>query len=281
MANEVWSSRWRALPRSRAYPLIGAVLAFGAPGGLLALHALRDGALPAPAWIAAELAAHAGDYAYVTASTLAVLVWLGWRLGRKDDSLRDGALRDALTGLWNRRYLAQRLEHELSRARRQGVPLALLLVDVDHLKLINDRGGHALGDAALDRVAAALRATCRVADVPARYGGDELAVLVPGTPAASAAALAERIRAAVDGSLGGDHRMSVSIGVAGVPPGARESAPRAEALCAAADRALYEAKAAGRNRVVVAPDAEVDAARSGSPARDGAGGAGRGGAAAR
>src|SRR6185503_6605263 len=133
---------------------------------------------------------------------------------------------------------------ELLRADRYGTPLALLIVDVDHLKQVNDRAGHTAGDRALAAVADAMRRSCRATDLPARVGGDELAVLASSTTAAEAVTLAERIRASLPPSL------SVSIGVADLDGAAAETV---EALYIAADQALYRAKTAGRDQVAIAP----------------------------
>jgi diguanylate cyclase (GGDEF)-like protein len=135
--------------------------------------------------------------------------------------------------------------------------VALLLFDLDVLPTINDRRGHAAGDVALRKVAECLASTCRASDITARYGGDEFIVLLPETRAREAVEMAERIRSAVRACLPGSP-ISVSIGAADL---ASASAASPDALCEAADHALYEAKAKGRNRVVLArPAAEPCAA---------------------
>jgi diguanylate cyclase (GGDEF)-like protein len=161
------------------------------------------------------------------------------------------AVTDELTGLANLRALHTILESELERSRRFGTPLALVMLDLDHFKQINDEYGHQQGDEVLELVADVLREFSRDIDTPARYGGEELAVVLPQTDSEGAEQLAERIREAVDGlevpRVDGEGvlRLQASFGVAAVP----ESGSDREGLIAAADAALYRAKRAGRNRV--------------------------------
>jgi len=162
------------------------------------------------------------------------------------------ANQDGLTGLPNRRALDERLSEELSRARREGAPLGVALLDIDYFKRYNDCYGHLPGDDCLRRVSAAVAgALRRPSDFAARYGGEEIAVLLPATAPASALYMAERVRNAV-ASLRIEHRgssygfVTVSIGYHTHPPDA--GADPAD-LIRAADAALYAAKAAGRNQV--------------------------------
>jgi diguanylate cyclase (GGDEF)-like protein len=161
------------------------------------------------------------------------------------------AVTDELTGLANLRALHSILESELERSRRFGAPLALVMVDLDHFKQINDEHGHQQGDEVLELVADVLREFSRDIDTPARYGGEELAIVLPETDSEGAEQLAERIREAVDNlevpRVDGEGvlHLQASFGVAAVP----ENASDREALIAAADAALYRAKRAGRNRV--------------------------------
>jgi diguanylate cyclase (GGDEF)-like protein len=161
------------------------------------------------------------------------------------------AVTDELTGLANVRAFHTILEREIERSRRFQSPLGLVMVDLDDFKQVNDHHGHQQGDEVLASVAAVLRDFSRDIDAPARYGGEELAVVLPQTDAEGAALLAERMREAVErlrvprvggrGSL----RVTASFGVAAVP----ESAGEPEELVAAADAALYRAKRGGKNRV--------------------------------
>ena len=176
------------------------------------------------------------------------------------------AVTDELTGLANVRAFWSILGRELERSRRFGSPLGLVMLDIDDFKHVNDRYGHQQGDEVLAHVASVLRDLSRDVDVPARYGGEELAVILPETDLDGAARLAERTRAAVEGMQvpgaggRGSLRVTASFGVAAAP----DSAAGAERLVAAADEALYRAKRAGKNRVDQAAPA-ADAGRSAEP----------------
>ncbi len=161
------------------------------------------------------------------------------------------SITDSLTGLFNARYLYERLETEISRAKRYGHPLSLLMLDIDYFKRFNDAYGHLSGDEALRQVALVLRESSRETDTVARYGGEEFCVILPETDAGSAAVIAERIRGAMEAHLvptgAGDESVTitVSIGIAQMPP----ALGSAEDLVRIADKALYQAKFAGRNTV--------------------------------
>jgi diguanylate cyclase (GGDEF)-like protein len=164
-------------------------------------------------------------------------------------SLKEEARTDPKTELANMKHWNQLAQAEVERARRFGRPLSVVLADFDLLRDVNNRYGHLMGDQMIRRVADAIRASLREYDVPARFGGDEFAVLMPETTLPEAMAVAERIRRGVEAIVlkSGDGVVpaSVSIGVALFPAHGRTASD----LLAAADRAVYQAKALGRNRV--------------------------------
>jgi diguanylate cyclase (GGDEF)-like protein len=196
---------------------------------------------------------------------LAILVWfllaavvLAWALARTLTRLHrrvaEQAMTDPLTGLWNRRYMAETLDHEVTRARRFGHPISLIILDVDDFKKINDSEGHLQGDIVLERVADVVREGTRSIDVAARYGGDELAVILVETDREGALILGERLgdrmRATeVPDREGGTMGVTISLGVATIP----DSAEDVESLMDSADRALLRAKRAGKNQIRAAP----------------------------
>jgi diguanylate cyclase (GGDEF)-like protein len=172
-------------------------------------------------------------------------------LVRHAEELERLATTDALTNLHNRRHFLNLAEAEWSRFQRYHRPLTLLLIDLDRLKSVNDRFGHAAGDAAMVTAAEAFRNNRREPDIVARVGGDEFAMLLPETDAAQGQVVADRLRHELQQrplSAGGGITLTVSIGLAQ----ATLSMPNIDALMKAADRALYQAKAAGRDRVVMA-----------------------------
>ena len=175
---------------------------------------------------------------------------------RRIATLERQTLLDPLTGMYNRRYLDNRLRHEIDRALRYGLPLAVLMIDVDHFKRVNDTWGHLVGDSVLTALGRLLQSAVRPHDIPARFGGEELVIVTPDTTIAGAEELAERLRLAVMETVllaadtltkRGDLRLTVSIGVAALC-GQSDDARK---LMSRADAAMYKAKRDGRNRVVV------------------------------
>jgi diguanylate cyclase (GGDEF)-like protein len=232
--------------------LLGMVLASGAPLGLVALRLGKRRARWTTSNVRAELSLDAAAYAYVTIGTSIAFTGFGLLLGRQADHFEDLSLEDSLTRLRNRRGCWQRLDEEFSRARRHPQPLALLFVDVDGLKQINDRRGHRAGDMALCHVATAIRAELRSTDVAARWGGDEFAIVAPNTSEGAALALGERIRHLI-GREGPHGCVTASIGLAVFDPVSALKDVAASDLIALADQALYAAKLRGRDRVSVSP----------------------------
>jgi diguanylate cyclase (GGDEF)-like protein len=173
------------------------------------------------------------------------------------DLLSRKAMIDGLTGLWNRAYFETRLVTELSLSRRTKQPLACVMLDLDHFKQLNDQHGHPFGDEVLRTVGQVLGETCRAEDVVCRYGGEEFVVLAPNTVGARATELAERIRVAIESNKWCNRnkpvKVTASLGVADL----QNSPP--PSLLELADSALYKAKNAGRNRVVLAepPESEI------------------------
>ena len=159
------------------------------------------------------------------------------------------SLTDGMTGLWNRRQFDLRLEAELSRAVRFSEPFAVVFVELDQMKVVNDRHGHQAGDTVLIELARRLTEAVREVDVVARWGGDEFTLLLPKTALPGALLLAEKIRSAVVNAPfrvdGGSLDVTISVGVAAYP----EHGSSGKELVAAADAAMYRAKAHGRNRV--------------------------------
>ncbi|HEX8048253.1 PleD family two-component system response regulator [Rhizobium sp.] len=164
------------------------------------------------------------------------------------------AVTDALTGLNNRRYLDNHLKILFNRSLARGRPLSILITDIDRFKLVNDTYGHDAGDEVLKEFAARIRSTVRGADLACRYGGEEFVVVMPDTPPEVAAAVAERLRAAVETvpvtlrESGAALNITASFGISS----RLDSIEAPEQLMKQADLALYEAKKAGRNRVVAA-----------------------------
>jgi diguanylate cyclase (GGDEF)-like protein len=168
------------------------------------------------------------------------------RLRKQNEDLERLSTSDALTGLYNRRYLTQRLSEELVRSYRHKGAFSVLMADVDEFKKYNDAFGHPAGDEVLKKVAGILLNSTRSVDCTARYGGEEFAVLLTGTSGAVAGEVAERIRARVEAQEFAGRKITLSIGIAEFP----ENGQTADEVISSADEALYAAKRGGRNRVV-------------------------------
>jgi len=196
--------------------------------------------------LAVELpAGGSGEVGYLTRAFNTLVSRL--REKESQGELEKLSLTDSLTGLYNRRHLMGTLASEVQRSRRLRRAFSVLLADVDRFKQYNDTHGHLAGDAALVKIAEVFRRTTRQVDCVARYGGEEFVVMLLEANLATAAIVAERIRARVAEQDLGDGKLSLSIGVAEYPDGGETP----EELIATADAAMYRAKSAGRNQVVV------------------------------
>jgi len=203
--------------------------------------ALADGR-----WI--EFSEHRTPKGYIVGSRIDIT-----QRKRLEAELRELASTDELTGLANRRQFMQRLEEELERLRRQTTRAAcVLMLDLDHFKRVNDQHGHAAGDRLLQHFAQLLRQELRSVDTPARMGGEEFAVILPGTDLAAAQGIAQRIceRLAAQPFHAGAQQLNVTVSVGVAALDAADLS--ADAVLARADAALYRAKAGGRNRVELA-----------------------------
>jgi diguanylate cyclase (GGDEF)-like protein len=199
--------------------------------------------------------AHAVSAASALAETIApALVNLRLR-----ESLRNQSIRDPMTGLFNRRYLAESLELDLARAARGDIPVSVMMIDADHFKRFNDAFGHDAGDAVLKQIGHLLTSHIRKGDIACRFGGEEFTLVLPGATMIEARRRAEGICEAAK-SLHVSHRgrtlgpVTLSIGVATFPEHGRTG----DEIIAAADGALYAAKRAGRDRVVTAVTADAE-----------------------
>jgi diguanylate cyclase (GGDEF)-like protein len=186
-------------------------------------------------------------------------VAMRWTLARQREHLATARLvrmatRDGLTGLHNRKHFVHCVDAEIERAKRYDRPLSLVLFDIDHFKRVNDTYGHAQGDAVLRALAGTVRETCREQDIPGRVGGEEFAVLLPETGREQAAAMAERLRQAVEQievGIDGEKviRFTISVGVISLERAGSDT--DFQTLFTRVDALMYQAKEGGRNRVVV------------------------------
>ena len=205
----------------------------------------------------AEVLQQVQGVTFLVASMMLVVMVLSFIIMTKeaaDERNRVLAMRDELTGLGNRRTLLEALDQQSALAQRSGMPMTLLVIDIDHFKQVNDSFGHPSGDLALQGVARLLESSLRRQDVVGRLGGEEFMVILPCTPRDNAATLAEKLRHAVEQTSfaavdGRRMALTISVGLHEFDP---QSETRIEDVIRVADEALYRAKSGGRNRVVVA-----------------------------
>ncbi|NOK80959.1 MAG: hypothetical protein GFH27_549287n40 [Chloroflexi bacterium AL-W] len=197
----------------------------------------------------------AGQFWHQLQQSVLQLDTMNSQLDSANETLRDMALRDPLTQLFNRRYVDEALELEIYRAQRNGISIGIMVIDLDHFKHVNDTYGHDMGDVLLQAIATLLEEHVRSGDVVARLGGEEFLMVLPGIPLPPLRQRAEAICAAVR-ALQIEHNgqkianRSCSIGIASYP----DHGDVGTTLIRAADQALYQAKAAGRDQVMVAKD---------------------------
>jgi two-component system cell cycle response regulator len=252
---------------------------FNAPSGAIASLALlplaRQGELIGSLHFgSANAERYVSDCGTAFLERLAEIIAICLESALAQERLKQVGLTDALTGVQNRRYFEHRCPVEIAQARRYKHPLACMFLDIDKFKRINDTYGHQTGDDVLRSVAGLIQSQLRSGDTIARYGGEEFVVLLPQSELHHACQIAERIRCAIEATQlplqsGQQVRMSISIGLAMLPGknSAADTQQLAADLVAAADKALYQAKHKGRNRVEWVECVERAGSLSASPAR--------------
>ena len=227
----------------------------------------RPDGSPLPSWFALQV-----SMAIFLVAILYISIIASKRWGIRESIYREMSAVDGLTRLTNRRTFIERSERELSSIQQTpSANISCIMIDIDHFKSINDNYGHPAGDAVLVKIAAILQENARQYDEVGRYGGEEFAVLLPSTPLAGAVKVAERQRARIaDAKIIVDDktiRVTASFGVAAYPS---ESIRNIDELLKAADAALYEAKQAGRNRVIAAAGETAEPEPGPGPGHDSA-----------
>ena len=244
-------TRWKTMGGRGAWLVVGAL------GFQTLVFALRIGLVGISSWVGAELMQSSAVQTLTFMSTFAVVLvasmgFVFMARDRADEDNRRLAAVDSLTGVANRRAVIAALDRDVARSIRTHEPMALMMVDIDHFKNVNDRYGHPVGDKVLCSVVEVLRERVRSQDLVGRYGGEEFMVLLPDTTAKGGYLLAQQLCEAVQ-AVHLEHEgqpipVTVSIGVYG---GRLQPGDHWDMLISAADRALYEAKDRGRNRVEV------------------------------
>ncbi len=244
-------TRWKTMGGRGAWLVVGAL------GFQTLVFALRIGLVGISSWVGAELMQSSAVQTVTFMSTFAVVLvasmgFVFMARDRADEDNRRLAAVDSLTGVANRRAVIAALDRDVARSIRTHEPMALMMVDIDHFKNVNDRYGHPVGDKVLCSVVDVLRERVRSQDLVGRYGGEEFMVLLPDTTAKGGYLLAQQLCEAVQAvhleHEGQSIPVTVSIGLYG---GRLQPGDHWDMLISAADRALYEAKDRGRNRVEV------------------------------
>lgn len=254
----------------KLYSAAGVLLGLGAPLGAIVGKALWVNRGWWLAWWRQEWGFNSYFYIYMTVGCVLVFALFGFFLGRRADAqeresgaLSDTfqtlnllAIKDGLTGLFNHRYLQERLAIEMESADRYKAPLSCLMLDIDDFKSVNDTHGHPFGDSVLTRVARIIRENVRKIDTAGRYGGEEFLILMPQSTAAMSQVVAERIRKAIAAfpfkSQEGSVHVTLSVGIATYPmPGV--GADDKTSFLKGVDKALYHAKRGGKNQTFVNP----------------------------
>jgi len=226
---------WRALQ--------GAILGSGAPLGWLLIIYVQGGDP------IADFTVNPALYFYMLFGTASVFACFGAYVGSQESWLKESSWRDHLTSLYNLRYFREQLDLQLAQCARDKTPLTLIYFDIDHFKKVNDTHGHAAGDIVLIKLSKTISRILRRNELFSRIGGEEFAILLPGSPKDTGARLAERIRKIIEDyaiPINGTTSLSITISAGVVETQENESAA---ALIERADSAMYQAKKAGRNRI--------------------------------
>lgn len=243
-------TRYISLPALRA--VYGFILSFASPLGWFVLQILagRD-----------PLAEEYYDpllYAYMGVATAIVFSTLGFYIGKRELMITDMALTDGLTGLYNKRYFSTRLDQEFERYKRHQHPLAIIQIDLDYFKKINDTFGHQVGDEILIKVAHMLKGNCRKNEIAARVGGEELCVIALDCDQEEALRLAERLRYKVNNLNYCYQEMEIPVSASLGVACADTTTSSGQDVYQHADLALYEAKRTGRNKVCLYSGQELN-----------------------
>jgi diguanylate cyclase (GGDEF)-like protein len=228
--------------RSNLRACQGALLSLGAPLGWLLIQYITG----VDVWL--NIQTNILLYAYMLFTTMLVFICFGLYVGHKEDLIIKLSIIDSLTGIYNLRFYLERMQQEIAYSHRSKLPLSLIYFDLDHFKSINDSYGHPFGDIVLKKTAQSIKKHVRTNDVFARIGGEEFAILLPGSKLEDAKINAERIREIIQtldfNARGTPVKVTISLGVACLKTGEDY-----QAFYQRADEQLYLAKTTGRNKV--------------------------------